>query len=221
MTYIIALTGGICSGKSTISKKFSNLLGINIIDADTIAKKITQPGTIILKIIATYFGPNILYPDGSLNRFILKQRIFSNPTDKKWLEELLHPIIKKETKKAIDTINTSKYIIWVVPLLIENNLQKYAHRILLVDSHPKIQITRMLHRDKIDKKIAKKILLSQTSRQIRLKFANDVIENNLTPSDITKNIYTLHRVYTNIFYNKNKRYFFIQNKHNFFHKKYL
>lgn len=202
MAYIIALTGGICSGKSTVSKKFSNLLGINIVDSDVITKKITQPGSTTLKIITKYFGPNVLYPDGSLNRFFLKQRIFSNLTDKNWLETLLYPLIRKETKKIINsTITTSPYIIWVVPLLFENNLQKYAHRILVVDSHPNIQFARILHRDKINEKIAQKILLSQTSRQLRLKFANDIIENNFTPHDITQHIYTLHQKYLNAYHN--------------------
>lgn len=197
MPYIIALTGGICAGKSIVSKKFSDLFGINIIDADVISKNITKPGSAAIQLINSYFGPSVLHSDGSLNRHYLKKRIFSNPIEKKWIETLLHPLIRKETKKKImySAYSKSPYIIWVVPLLIENNLQKYADRILVVDTSPNIQFNRILYRDNINHKIAEKILLAQTSQKLRLKCADDIIDNNSSLKNILQKIKKLHQIY--------------------------
>ncbi|WP_159714716.1 dephospho-CoA kinase [Blochmannia endosymbiont of Camponotus nipponensis] len=200
MSYIIALTGGICSGKSVIAKKFANLSKkISVVDADIISRKVTQPGTIALHTIVKYFGSCILFPNGSLNRSMLRKIIFSNPKDKEWLEKLLHPIIRIETQKTINTLsNQSSYILWVTPLLIENNLQKHANHILVIDAHIDIQLTRIINRDKISKQYAKKILLSQVSRQNRFDFADDVIENNKNLDEITQYISALHQYYLKI-----------------------
>lgn len=197
MSYIIALTGGICSGKTTIVRCFSKFPKVSIIDADLIARKITQPKSLALSSIIKYFGPNILLSDGTLNRLALKRRIFFNATDKNWLEQLLHPIIKKTTQKEINKLySTSSYIIWVVPLLIENNLQKYAHRTLVIDVHPDIQIRRIINRDKINKQYVKKILSSQVTRQYRLMHAHDVFYNNYDNIyDIESKILVLHQFY--------------------------
>ncbi|URJ32162.1 dephospho-CoA kinase [Blochmannia endosymbiont of Camponotus sp.] len=197
MSYIVALTGGICSGKSVVAKKFSNLSKkVSVIDADVISKKITQPGSIALRMITKYFGPTILFSNGSLNRSMLKKNIFFNPKDKEWLEQLLHPLIRKETQKTINILsNRSSYILWVAPLLIENNLQKYADHILMMDVHVDIQLKRIISRDKISKQYAENILLSQVSRQSRLDYADSIIENNKSIDGMTRYIYDLHQYY--------------------------
>ncbi|AAZ40793.1 Dephospho-CoA kinase [Candidatus Blochmanniella pennsylvanica str. BPEN] len=197
MSYIVALTGGICSGKSVVAKKFSNLSKkVSVIDADVISKNITQPGSIALRMITKHFGPHILFSNGSLNRSMLKKIIFFNPKDKEWLEQLLHPLIRKETQKTINILsNRSSYILWVVPLLIENNLQKYADHILMIDVHVDIQLNRIISRDKIHKQYAENILLSQVSRQHRLNYADNVIENNKSIDGMTQHIHNLHRDY--------------------------
>lgn len=99
-----------------------------------------------------------------------------------------------------------------MPLLIENNLLKYADRVLVIDTQPDIQFNQILHRDNINQKIAEKILLSQTSRQLRLKFANDVIDHNLTHNEITQLIYTLYQIYMNIYYNNYQKHHFCLKK---------
>lgn len=200
MSYIIALTGGICSGKSVVSKKFSDLSArVSVIDSDVISRQVTQPGSIALHMITKYFGSGILFPDGSLNRSMLKKIIFFNLKDKEWLEKLLHPIIRKETQKTINLLsNKSYYVLWVTPLLIENNLQKLADRILVVDIHPDIQLNRIMRRDKITQQYAKNILLSQVSRQRRLDFADDIINNNKKLDEIDTDISILHEYYMNI-----------------------
>lgn len=196
MSYIIALTGGICSGKSTVTKIFSKLPKVSIIDADIIAKEITQSNNYVIFSIAKYFGTNILLSNGLLNRKELKKRIFFNPEDRKWLERLLHPLIQKNTHKKINRIRyQSSYILWVVPLLIEKNLQKLADRILVIDVCPNIQLTRLINREKINELYAEKILLSQSIRKIRLKHANDIIDNNNHIQDIKSQILNLHNLY--------------------------
>ncbi|URJ30213.1 dephospho-CoA kinase [Blochmannia endosymbiont of Camponotus sp.] len=200
MSYIIALTGGICSGKSVVAKKFSDLSEkVAVIDSDFIARKVTQPGSIALHMITKYFGSGVLFPNGSLNRSMLKKIIFFNLKDKVWLEKLLYPIIRKETQKTINLLlNRSYYVLWVVPLLIENNLQKFADRILVVDVRADIQLNRIINRDKISQQYAKNILFSQVSRQRRLKFADDIIENNNNSDKISADISILHEYYMNI-----------------------
>ncbi|NUA43555.1 Dephospho-CoA kinase [Dickeya solani] len=131
MAYIVALTGGIGSGKSTVAQGFATL-GATIVDADVIARQVVAPGQPALTAIVEYFGLEILQPDGALNRSALRERIFSSPEDKRWLNALLHPLIQQETRRQLAAV-TTPYALWVVPLLVENQLQGQAQRILVVD----------------------------------------------------------------------------------------
>ncbi|WP_315709332.1 dephospho-CoA kinase [Brenneria uluponensis] len=193
MTYIVALTGGIGSGKSTVAEGFSKL-GITTIDADIIARQIVEPGKPALKKIVQKYGTAILNTDGTLNRAALRERIFSAPEDKQWLNNLLHPLISAETQRQLQ-IAPGPYVLWVVPLLIENNLQQRAQRILVVDVSPEIQLERTLARDGISRQQAKNILSSQATREQRLACANDIIDNNGSPSDLAPRIAALHQRY--------------------------
>ncbi|MBI0832563.1 dephospho-CoA kinase, partial [Escherichia coli] len=120
MRYIVALTGGIGSGKSTVANAFADL-GINVIDADIIARQVVEPGAPALHAIADHFGANMIAADGTLQRRALRERIFANPEEKNWLNALLHPLIQQETQHQIQQA-TSPYVLWVVPLLVENSL---------------------------------------------------------------------------------------------------
>ncbi len=131
MTYIVALTGGIGSGKSTVADEFATL-GATIVDADIIARQVVEPGKPALDAIRLRFGDAMLNTDGSLNRATLRQRIFSSPEEKQWLNNLLHPLIHQETQARFQAAS-APYILWVVPLLVENGLQQRAQRILVVD----------------------------------------------------------------------------------------
>lgn len=199
MSHVIALTGGICSGKSTITKMFSKLPNVFIIDSDVIAKEITQLNNFVILTIAQHFGIKTLLTDGSLNRKALKKQIFFNLENRKWLEKLLHPIIQKNVQKKIDIMqNKSSYILWVTPLLIEKKLQKLADRILVVDVCPNTQLMRMIKRDKINELYAENILLSQSTRKKRLHYSNDIINNNNNIQDTKSQVLTLHHLYLNL-----------------------
>ncbi|MBD2783516.1 dephospho-CoA kinase [Xenorhabdus sp. DI] len=193
MTYIVALTGGIGSGKTTISNVFSSL-GVPLVDADIIAREAVASGTPALQAITEHFGSDILLPDGSLNRAMLRQKIFAAPEEKQWLNALLHPLIQRETQRQLNQV-TAPYAIWVVPLLIENNLMHLADRILVVDVPTEVQINRTMARDGVSREHVENILAAQASRQDRLEKADDVIVNHNSEQGITSRVAELHLQY--------------------------
>ncbi|WP_367680280.1 dephospho-CoA kinase [Candidatus Fukatsuia anoeciicola] len=193
MTYIVALTGGICSGKSTIANIFAGL-GVPLVDADIIARQVIQSDASILNKIIAHYGHSILLSNGSLNRKKLRQKIFSKQRERTWLNSLLHPLIRRETKLRISLVKKS-YVLWIVPLLFENSLHNKANRILLIDVIPEIQLTRVIARDGITYEQAEQILASQASREQRLIYSNDVIINNGELTTINESITFLHKLY--------------------------
>lgn len=193
MTYIVALTGGIGSGKSTVAAGFAKL-GATIVDADVIARQVVEPGQPALAAIARRFGDAILHPDGTLNRAALRQRIFSTSADKAWLNALLHPLIHAETRRQWQQAS-GPYVLWVVPLLVENQLQRQAQRVLVVDVSPETQLQRTLARDKISRDQAESILASQASREQRLAYADDIINNDGDQNQLSPRIAELHQRY--------------------------
>ncbi|SQI31801.1 Dephospho-CoA kinase [Serratia plymuthica] len=176
MAYIVALTGGIGSGKSTVAEAFARH-GVEIVDADVIARQVVEPGTPALAAIAERFGNEMLLADGTLNRTALRQRIFSTPDEKRWLNQLLHPLIHQETQRQLAQV-ASPYALWVVPLLVENNLQARADRVLVVDVDSETQLARTITRDGINRQQAQNIVSAQATREQRLAAADDIIDNS-------------------------------------------
>ncbi len=174
--FIVGLTGGIGSGKSTITSMFERL-SVVVIDADVIAREVVLPGSQALKDIQNHFGQQYIQKDGQLNRALLRTKIFSDLSDKLWLNELLHPIIRSQLI-AQTTAATSPYCILVAPLLIENNLSSLVNKVLVVDVDEKTQVERTLLRDTSSLEEVKAIIASQTTREYRIKTADDVINNN-------------------------------------------
>ncbi|MBJ7222884.1 MULTISPECIES: dephospho-CoA kinase [unclassified Brenneria] len=193
MTYIVALTGGIGSGKSTVADEFAKL-GVTIIDADIIARQMVEPGKPALEAIKRRFGDTILNADGSLNRAALRQRIFSSPEDKRWVNNLLHPLIHAETQAQIQAAAVP-YVLWVVPLLVENGLQQRAQRVLVVDVNRDTQLERTLARDGVSRQQAENILAAQATREQRLAYADDIIDNNRSQKELAPRVAQLHRRY--------------------------
>ncbi|QHP52970.1 dephospho-CoA kinase [Pectobacterium carotovorum subsp. carotovorum] len=193
MTYIVALTGGIGSGKSTVADEFAKL-GATIVDADIIARQVVEPGKPALDAIRLRFGDAMLNTDGSLDRAALRQRIFSSPAEKQWLNNLLHPLIHQETQAQFQ-VASAPYILWVVPLLVENGLQQRAQRILVVDVDKETQLARTLARDGISLQQAENILAAQATREQRLAYADDIIDNSRCPNELAPQVAELHRQY--------------------------
>ncbi len=193
MIFTVALTGGIGSGKSTVADLFARA-GVTVVDADVIARRVVEPGLPALNAIVQHFGANVLNPDGSLNRRRLREIVFDNDAEKSWLNQLLHPLIQQETHRAIDKA-TSPYVLWVVPLLVENKLQHHADRVLVVDAEPDRQLHRTMQRDKVSQELAQQILAAQVPRDVRLAAADDVINNNGSPRDLIGAVTSLHQRY--------------------------
>ena len=201
MPYIVALSGGIASGKSTIANLFAQL-GVPIIDADVIARQVVEIGTDAYKVIVKHFSQEILLPNNEIDRSQLRDIIFNNDHERLWLNNLLHPIIQEQTQIQIAQ-QTAAYVIWVVPLLVENNLHNLADRVLMVDTPEQLQLERLIQRDNIDESLAKKMISSQISSQKRLMYADDIIVNNGDLTSLTAQVNKLHQQYLNNFNIKN------------------
>lgn len=193
MSYIVALTGGIGSGKTTIANQFAEL-GVPLVDADIIARKAVEPDTPALDAIAKHFGKQILNDDASLNRKALREIVFNQAQEKIWLNNLIHPLIQKETLRLFKEIK-SPYVIWVIPLLIENNLTYLADRILVIDVSYDTQLQRTMHRDDSNRQLTENILSAQVSRETRLSYADDVINNDGDLALIFEQVKQLHQKY--------------------------
>lgn len=197
MPYIVGLTGGIGSGKSTIGDLFAKL-GVPVIDADIIAREVVAKDSPLLAKITEHFGKEVLTEAGELNRAKLRQIIFSNQNEKTWLNQLLHPAIRNEMLLQIEQCQ-QPYLILMVPLLIENNLTSLCDRVLIVDVLPEIQLERAAKRDKNKIETIKNIMNSQVSREERLNYADDVIDNNRPLEQglpiIEKQVEQLHQIY--------------------------
>jgi len=193
MPFVVALTGGIASGKSAVADRFL-ALGATVIDADVIARDLVLPGGEALSEIVSTFGPIALDSTGSLDRRAMRQRIFAQPDARHALEAILHPRIRRILRERAAA--ASEYAIIVVPLLVENR-QDYAwvDRVLVVDVERKTQCDRLVRRDGIGVNLAEEMLDAQASRGQRLAVADDVIENERTPQDLDAPVRALHVLY--------------------------
>ena len=197
MTYVVGLTGGIGSGKSTIAELFAEL-GVPIIDADLVARQVVEKGSPLLAEIAAHFGPEILLEDGALNRAALREKVFNHESEKQWLNQLLHPAIRHEMLRQL-AAQQAPYCIFMVPLLIENNLTALCQRVLVVDVSEQTQMTRASQRDNNQLALIKNIMQSQVSRSERLQHADDVINNDADLSEslpqLKQKVLSLHHLY--------------------------
>ncbi len=192
-TLVVGLTGGIGSGKSTVSKLF-NELGVPVIDTDVIARDVVQPGSFALAQIKLKLGQEALTATGELNRAQLRQLTFKDPALKAWLETLLHPLIRQQAKQQIDQV-TTPYCLLVVPLLIENYPYPLIDRILVVDSPAELQLSRAIQRDQTSTAEIEAIMDTQASRKQRLELADDIIENRSDLASLKHQVTKLHDTY--------------------------
>lgn len=192
--YVVAITGGIGSGKTTIANQFA-ALGIEVVDADVIAREVVEPGSPALAAIVNHFGSDILNAQGELDRRALRERIFNHNEEKSWLNALLHPLIRHEMLRQCAAAS-SPYCLLVVPLLVENRLTGLADRVLVIDVDEETQIERTCRRDGVSRAQAEAILASQASRAERLAAADDVLDNQSGTSEtIQARILALHETY--------------------------
>ena len=198
----IGLTGGIGSGKTTVSDLFNQLNKsstqvVTILDTDVIARHIVEKGEPAYTKIVTLFGNNILNEDASINRSQLRNIIFKYPDLKKQLEEITHPAIQAEVETALSQIS-SKYCLIVIPLLFETKSNYPLDRILVIDCDKDTQIKRAAKRDQVTEAEIGLILETQVSRQYRLDRADDVIFNDGNHEKLISQVEKLHNRYLDL-----------------------
>lgn len=191
----IGLTGGIASGKSAASNKFSDM-GIPVIDADIIAREVVEPKSEGLKQLVNAFGQSIL--DGEeLDRSKLRTIVFNDSEKLKQINTILHPLIGDEIRKQVNAVK-QHYCIVVIPLLCESSRYDWLDRVLVIDVSKETQIKRLLKRDAITIELANKMLDSQCSRQQRLAIADDILNNEKGLEQLYQHIQSLHLLYKSL-----------------------
>lgn len=191
--YVVGLTGGIGSGKSAVANAF-RALGVTVVDADQVSREVVAPGEPALAAIREYFGDQVLQADGTLDRAALRQRVFQNTEQRKWLERLLHPLIGMRTFEQLAGAS-SPYAILESPLLIESGQTVITDRVLVVDVPEEIQLARTMQRDANDEAQVRAIMAAQASRQQRLEKADDVLDNSAGLGELPGRVAELHSQY--------------------------
>ena len=191
--FVVGLTGGIGSGKSTVAEMFT-ALEIDLVDADVAAREVVAPGTPALAEIVEHFGLDILMADGSLDRRGLRRVIFHHEQEKHWLETLLHPLIRGWLTQQISN-RRSAYCLLVSPLLLETGQAELVDRILVVDVSVETQIARTLARDGGEERTVRAIIAAQIGRSQRLEHGDDIIDNELPVHPLRQRVKTLHQQY--------------------------
>ncbi len=192
----IGLTGGIGCGKSTVTKFFEQLK-TPVIDADEIAHQLVAIGQPALAQIQQEYGSDVLNPDGSLNRTLLRELIFSDCRQKQKLEAILHPLVYQSIQAKLKQFNTP-YCIICIPLLFETNMAHLVDRILVVDCPVETQIKRLQKRDNMTIERIQSIIDSQVSRDVRKAQANDLIDNSKTDDRLAEDVKKLHNFYLSL-----------------------
>jgi dephospho-CoA kinase len=190
---LIALTGGIASGKTAVADLFGKL-GVPVLDTDQIARDVVAPGMPALDQLVATFGADILDAQGQLDRARMRERVFSDPAQRRKLEAITHPAIRAELAQRSAAAG-GDYQIHVIPLLVETGRAETYDRVLVVDCPEQAQIARLMSRDGTSRQRAEEILAAQVSREERLNAAHDVIENTGTLADLEGFVQTLHRNY--------------------------
>jgi len=190
---LIALTGGIASGKSAVAELFA-AEGVPVLDTDQIARDVVEPGTPALAQIVAEFGPEVLDAAGRLDRRRMRDLVFADEDKLKQLEAITHPAIREELARRAAAAG-GLYQIHVIPLLVESGRADVYDRVLVVDAPEANQVRRLHLRDGADEETAQRILRAQASREERLSVADDVIVNTGTLDDLKRFVATLHENY--------------------------
>ena len=190
---IIGLTGGIGSGKTAASDFFADA-GIQVVDADIVAREVVEPGEPAWQAIKHRYGQSALLEDDTLNRAWLRQKVFSDPAERQWLEGETHPRIRESLIRQLSEAS-SPYAILVSPLLFESGQSELVSRILVVDVPVETQVERACARDANAEDQIRRIIAAQIPRQERLSKATEVVDNSGSPDDLYKQLQALHEKY--------------------------
>jgi len=196
--FVVGLTGGIGSGKSTVANLFA-ARGVPLVDTDVIAHRITAPHGVAMPLIAAEFGTEFVAPDGSLDRARMRSLVFSDEAARKRLESITHPLIRAETERE-QREAPGPYVIAVVPLLVESGTWKSrVNRVLTVDCSVETQIARVMSRNGFSREQVLAIIARQATREARVAAADDVIDNDNAPLEaLEAQVDALHHAYLSL-----------------------
>ena len=189
----VGITGGIGSGKSAVSDRFAQH-GITIVDADVASRVVVEPGRPALTRIAEHFGAELITSSGTLDRALLRSKVFSSEQERKWLEALLHPLIAEEIQSGLAN-SRSPYTVLVSPLLLETTQHSYVDRILVVDVPVELQLRRTMARDNNSESQVRAIIAAQMARDTRRSRADDLISNDGSLEQLQQQVDALHQRY--------------------------
>lgn len=192
--YVIALTGGVASGKSAVAKRFEQL-GIRVYDADVAAREVVAPNSAALAEIEFVFGAGVLQNDGSLDRRAMRERVFADSQARRQLEGIIHPRVRAWLQRSVG-MDRGPYCMLAIPLLVENHGEyAWVDRVLLVDAPEDVQIERLTQRDGVSREHAMQMLAAQATREHRMAIADDVIVNAGEEAALDARVAALHAQY--------------------------
>ena len=191
MSLVVGITGGIGSGKSAVTERFE-ALGIAVVDADLAARVVVEPGRPALAAIAEHFGQDVMLPDGELDRAALRARVFADEAERRWLEQLTHPLIGAEIGDQL-AASRSPYTILSSPLLLETRQKTLVDLVVVVDVPEDIQLQRTMTRDKNEEAQVRRIMAAQMVRADRLELADIVIDNSRSLQELDDTVQELHK----------------------------
>ena len=192
--YVVALTGGVASGKTAVAQRFARL-GIHVYDADVAAREVVARGAPALAEIESVFGAEVLQADGSLDRRTTRERVFADPAARKKLEAIIHPRVRAWLRRRVG-MDRGPYCMLAIPLLFENRPEyDWVDRVLVVDAPEALQIERLMQRDGVTRDAAQRVLDAQSTRAQRLAIADDVIVNDGEESALDAQVAALHARY--------------------------
>ncbi|MEO1094560.1 MAG: dephospho-CoA kinase [Cyanobacteria bacterium J06638_28] len=177
---VIGLTGGIATGKTTVSRYLESHHGLPVLDADIFARQAVEPGSAILSAIVQRYGPSLLHDDGTLDRLQLGQLIFTDAAEKVWLEQQIHPFVRRRFAAAMATLNTEPTVVQVIPLLFEANLTTQVTEIWVVICSEAVELARLMARNHLSKAAAQTRMTNQWPLATKAKRADVVLDNSST-----------------------------------------
>ncbi|HSI45375.1 MAG TPA: dephospho-CoA kinase [Methylophilus sp.] len=196
MTNVVAVTGGIGSGKSEVCKTFVEL-GVPVVDLDDIAHAMSTPGSVAMQIVRQTFGDDMFASNGQLDRAKLRERVFAHPDALDQLNQIMHPAIRQEAIHQMAQHSVQPYVILAIPLLVESRDDwAMIDHVLVVDCNENIQLTRVMQRSGLSEAMAQAMIAAQSSREARLAIADSVIENDQTLQDLHEKVLKFHQIFS-------------------------
>lgn len=193
MSKIVAVTGGIGSGKTEVCRYFS-ALGVPVVDLDQIAHEMSAPGSAAMQSVRATFGDEMFEADGRLNRARLRELVFAVPDALDQLNQIMHPAIRAEAIRQIEQYAAHAYVVLAIPLLVESRDDwKRVDHVLVIDCDEQTQVARVVQRSQLSETMAQAMIAAQSSREERLAIADSVIVNDQTLDHLQEKVLEFHK----------------------------